>query len=210
MTASITINNQQLIPQSISNKPKSNDNKFNAEFSNQITRQRPKSSSVEQVMFADQITHIKRADLETIYNEIKWAVKSELDAADSEENELKPFDYLEGNIDKIMYHPIEVKIERDEVYTAIIYNRMGINYLDLKRIETRIGLLELAKEDVDANEHKGSIRKDQTQHLNKQITSNRDTLENEKQALLDNKQLKENEQRLFEQLTRGLSYTKKG
>jgi len=209
MTASITINNHQLLPYSASGKPISNDNKFNAVFNNQIASQRPKSSSVEQAMFAEQITHIKRADLEAIYDEIKQSVKSELDAANSEQKELKPFDYLEGNIDKIMYHPIEVKIERDEVYTAIIYNRMGINYLDLKKIETRMGLLELAKEDVDANENNGSIRKDQTQQLHKQITTNRETLANEKQALLDNKQLKENEQRLFEQLTRGLSYTRK-
>jgi len=209
MTASITINNHQLLPYSASGKPISNDNKFNAVFNNQIASQRPKSSSVEQAMFAEQITHIKRADLEAIYDEIKQSVKSELDAANSEQKELKPFDYLEGNIDKIMYHPIEVKIERDEVYTAIIYNRMGINYLDLKKIETRMGLLELAKEDVDANEHNGSIRKDQTQQLHKQITTNRETLANEKQALLDNKQMKENEQRLFEQLTRGLSYTRK-
>ena len=202
MTASITIHNQHVIPNSASSKPKSNDNKFNAEFNNQITRQRPKSGSIEQVMFAEQITHIKRADLEKIYNEIKWAVKSELDAENFGGKELKPFDYLQGNIDKIMYHPIEVKIDSDEVYTAIIYNRMGINYLDLKRIETRMGLLELAKEDVDINEDQGNIRKDQTQQLYKQITSNRQTLENEKQALLDSKQLKENEQRLFEQLTK--------
>ena len=68
MTASITIQNQHVMPHSVSSKSKNNDNKFNAEFNNQITRQRPKSASVEQVMFAEQITQIKRSDLETIYN----------------------------------------------------------------------------------------------------------------------------------------------
>jgi len=207
MTSSIIINNQDLMPAPLAHEPKNNVKKFNNEFNNLITKQVTQSSSTKEVMFSEQITQIKRSDLETIYNEIKLTVKNELDAANLEQKELKPFDYLEGNIDKIMYHPIEVKIERDEIYTAIIYNRMGINYLDLKRIETRMGLLELAKEDVDTNEHQGNIRKDQSQQLHEQIINNREKLENEKQALLDNKQLKENEQRLFEQLTRGLNYT---
>lgn len=207
MTASITIHNQQLIPRSPTAKPTNNDDKFNSIYNNQIDKQRPKSYSLDQISFSEQITHIKRSDLEAIYNEIKLAVKNELNTVNFGKKELKSFDYLEGNIDKIMVHPIDVKIERDEVYKAITYNRMGINYLDLKRIETRIGLLELAKEDVDANEKKGNIRKDQTQQLHKQITTNRAKLEHEKQDLLDNKQLKEDEQRLFEQLTRGVSYT---
>jgi len=208
MTASITIHSQQLISHPITSKSKNNDNQFNSIFNNQMAKQSPRSDSVEQLMFPDQITRIKRSNLEAIYKEIKLTVKSELDAVNLGKEKLTPYDYLEGSIDKIMSHPIEVKIDRDEVYTAIIYNRMGINYLDLKKIETRIGLLELAKEDVETSEKKGIVRKDQTQHLYQQISGNRDKLENEKEALLDNKQMKENEQRLFEQLTMGLNYTK--
>jgi len=207
MTASITLHSQHFTTLSPTGKSTKSDSQFNSVYSSEIAKQRPKSASVEKIHFSEQITHIKRSDLEAIYEEIKVAVKRELNEVNFEQKELKPFDYLEGNIDKIMYHPIDVKIERDEVYTAIIHNRMGINYLDLKRIETRMGLLELAKEDVEANEKNSNIRKDQSQQLLKQITSNRTELEAQKQALLDNEQLKENEQRLFEQLTKGVNYT---
>jgi hypothetical protein len=207
MTASITLNNQQVKTHSFTRKPTNHENQFNSIYSNQIAKQRPKENWVEQIQFSEQITHIKRADLEAIYNEIKLTEKNELNELNFEQKELKPFDYLEGNIDKIMYHPIEVKIDRDEVYTAIIYNRMGINYLDLKRIETRMGLLEIAKEDVEASAEKGNIRKDQAKSLLKQISVNRNELEDDKRALFDNKQMKENEQRLFEQLTKGITYT---
>ena len=81
--------------------------------------------------------------------------------------------------------PIEVKIDHDEVNTAILYNRLGISFLDIKRVEVRMEILNLAQTEVDNDADKGLIRKDQQLALTKKIDENLEKLTAQRQSLLD-------------------------
>ena len=201
MSASITINNQSFINQLATTGRKTEEKPNHSSFNNIVENVPAKANSATGVNTLGGITHIKKSDVEAIYNEIKQAVKKELNAENNEDREITTYDYLEGNIDKIMNYPIEVKIESDEVYQAMIYSRLGINYLDVKKVEVRMGLLELAEGDIKASEKMAAIRTDEAQVLYKKIEANQSKLAEEKQNLLDNKQLKEGQKHLFEQLT---------
>ena len=82
---------------------------------------------------------------------------------------------------------------------------MGINLLDVKRIEVRMELLELANDDVTDMAKAGFITKDQKSALNNQISNHMNTLQEQKDNILERKQLKENEALLLGQLKRSRS-----
>ena len=96
--------------------------------------------------------------------------------------------------------PIEVKIDRDEVNTAILYNRLGISFLDVKRVEVRMEILNLAQTEVDNDADKGLIRKDQQLALTKKIDENLEKLTAQRQSLLDRSNGEESEDVFLVQL----------
>jgi len=200
MIASIQLNNQFATPTSSTNTEEQG-NVANASFSEIYNEQLPKPEPVAQIESSSRISTINDADVAAIYKTIKQEVKEELEVQNIEGKELAPFDYLNGNIDKIMNFPIEVKIEPDEVNQAIIYNSLGISYLDVKEVEVRMELLAKAKDDVNQQKKQGLIREDQAQNLLDKIERFQTQLEDKKQSLLDGNSKNNNEKLFIEQLT---------
>jgi|GEM_PF-1966473 len=157
---------------------------------------------IEDIRRSGYVSQINPQDVQNIYNQIKKEANTELEAFNLDNNVLEPFDYLKNTIDTIVDYPVEVNIERSEVNTAILYNSLGISFLDVKRIEVKMELLELAKEEVKETANAGLIRKDQAAELNKMIEGNMNELLEEKQSLLERKHITENEELLLEQLKR--------
>ena len=49
----------------------------------------------------------------------------------------------------IMEEPIEVKILPSEINEALLFNNLGINYLEYKELKVRLEMLALAEQDID-------------------------------------------------------------
>ncbi|NRA61408.1 MAG: hypothetical protein HRU25_10965 [Psychrobium sp.] len=169
-------------------------------FTLQSTEKTASSNAINQSCFSNRISNIDPLEMKALYNQLKTDSDAQLDAFNTTNKYLQPFDYIENNINRIADYPIEVKIEPDEINTAILYNSLGINFLDVKRIEMRMDLFELAKGDVKKKETMGLIRKDQANALNKQIQGHMESLLDQKQALLDRKSITDSEEALFKQL----------
>jgi len=200
MTSSIIINNQYPVTTSPSN-PYSQDTQVNSVFSDVYGGQLATTETVGQTQFSNRITQINQADVVALYNELKQSVKDKIDLMNVEKKELTPSSYYHATIDEIMNVPIEVKIERDEVNQAIIYNRLGISYLDVKKLEVKMELLALAKEDVMQQKKKGVITEEQATRLVEKIEGFQEQLQEEKQNVLEGRLPKITEQLFFEQLT---------
>jgi len=169
-------------------------------FSLESIEKSPSENAINESHLSNRISTIDPIEIKALYGQIKADADAQLDAFNTEHKDLKPFDYLQNNIDTIADYPIEVEIAPDEINTAILYNSLGINFLDVKRIEMRMDLFELAKGDVKKNEQEGLIRKDEADALNEQIQGHMDSLQDQKQALLNRKSITENEEALFNQL----------
>jgi len=172
---------------------------FTKEFESQLSHQ----TNTNKTDSIGTISNIKKADIETLFKQVKQVAKKELEALNIEDKELKQADYFNKTIDTIMDIPIEVKIDRDEVNTAILYNRMGISFLDIKRLEVRMELLSLAKSEIEESARKGGIRKDEAQKLTAKVESNMQKMIEQKQNLLNGNKLTVNEQLLFGKLPAG-------
>lgn len=171
-------------------------------YTNEVENKPSNTSTTEDFRYSRRVSNINPEKVKALYGEIKAESNKELEAFNLEDKTLKPFDYLSSNIEKIMDYPIDVKIERDEINIAILYNSLGISFLDVKRIEVKMELLELAKEEVGQAAKAGAIRKDEANTLQKMIEGNMNSLFEEKQSLLERKHIKENEDLLLEQLKR--------
>jgi len=176
-------------------------NVANASFSEIYNEQLPKPEPIAQIESSSRISTINDADVVALYKAINQEVKEELEAQSIEDKEIDPFDHLAGNIDSIMNFPIEVNIERDEINQAILYNSLGISYLDVKEVEVRMELLAKAKDDVNQQKKQGLIREDQAQNLLDKIERFQTQLEDKKQSLLDGNSKNNNEKLFIEQLT---------
>ena len=170
------------------------------EFKNVELNKENDAFSPQNIRFSNQISIINKQEINDIYNKIKIEVKNKLDKSNTSHAELTPFDHQNSSIDEIMSYPIEVKIEPDEIHTAILYNRMGINFIEVKRVEIRIELLNRAEDDVAKIAKQGAINTEQKQALYQKIKNNILKLENEKHTLLEGDQMKKNQQQLFEKL----------
>ncbi|WP_340679406.1 hypothetical protein [Paraglaciecola sp.] len=158
------------------------------------------NTSIDNIRYSQNISSINSADVKEVFEQIKQEAKEKLEANNFENKVLKSFDYINASIDEIINHPIEVKIEKDEIYTAILYSRMGIDFLDVKRIEFRMELLKLAQDDVVKLAKSGLIRKDQETTLVNKIEGHNSQLLEEKKRLLEGTQRQENEQMMLEKL----------
>ncbi|PHQ75384.1 MAG: hypothetical protein COB74_04760 [Shewanella sp.] len=200
MTASITMNNQLSLQSSYLAGAQKAEVSINPAFLGIEDAQQAEVSSTPDIRFSSQISSLNKAEIGIIYNQIKIEVKAKLEKDNLDNIEFKPFDYHQSTIDEIMDYPLDVKIEPDEIHTAILYNRMGISFLDVKRVEVRMELLKLAEQDVEKSAKQASIDIDQRQMLSQKIDNNLLKLEGEKQALLEGDQMRKNQQELFEQL----------
>ncbi|NRA55492.1 MAG: hypothetical protein HRU23_15225 [Gammaproteobacteria bacterium] len=199
MTSSISLNANQTMQWQHAQLSANNLGKSSI-FSLESIEKTPSANAINQLRSSNRISNIDPTELKALYSQIKTHADAQLDAANIQNKDLQPFDYLQNNIDTIADYPIEVEIEPDEVNTAILYNSLGINFLDVKRIEMKMDLFELAKNDVKENEKAGLIRKDEADALNKQIQGHMDSLLDQKQALLDRKSVTDSEEALFKQL----------
>lgn len=205
MSAAITLTtSQNVLSQlsALSKKSSNQDVEETSSYSRNIENKSSTSNSIDELRYSTKISSINKEEVRILFNEIKAKANSELEAYNITNKKLEPFDYLSNNIDEIMEYPIEVKIERDEIEMAILYNSLGINYLDVKRIEVRMELLEIAKEEVSQSAKTGDITKNQQQSLNKVIKGNMESLLEQKQNILERKNITENEDLLLEQLKR--------
>jgi hypothetical protein len=201
MASSIIINTPYKVTTSSTN-PYSRGALKNAIFENVYGEQLAKTETVDKPQFSNRISKINQADVAVLYTELKLDAKEKLDAMNHDKEELKSPDYHSATIKEIMNLPIEVKIERDEINQAIIYNRLGINYLDVKKLEVKMELLALAKGEVTRQKKQGAITEEQAQLLVDKIEHYQLQLSEEKQSLLEGRLPKKNEQLLFEQLTK--------
>lgn len=160
----------------------------------------PKPIAMADIKNIRYISNIKPEEVKAHYESIKAAASKALDETNFENKLLEPNDYHNATIDKIMAVPIEVKIDRDEVNTAILYNRLGISFLDVKRVEVRMEILNLAQTEIDSDADKGLIRKDQQQELTKKIDENLEKLTAQRQNLLDRNNGDESEEVFLEQI----------
>lgn len=205
MSAAITLTTSQNVLSQLSalSQKSSNQNvEETSSYSSTLEHESSTSNSIDELRYSTKISSINKEEVRILFNEIKAKANSELEAYNITNKKLEPFDYLSNNIDQIMEYPIEVKIERDEIEMAILYNSLGINYLDVKRIEVRMELLEIAKEEVSQSAKTGDITKNQQQSLNKVIKGNMESLLEQKQNILERKNITENEDLLLEQLKR--------
>lgn len=159
-----------------------------------------KPSSLQNVKGSRNISNIKPAEVKAHYESIKNAARKELDETNFENKKLEPYDYHNATIDKIMDVPLKVEIDRDEVYTAILYSRIGISFLDVKEVEMRMEVLNLAQEKINEDVESGAIRRDQHQKLSEKIENNLNHLEKEKQSILDRTSGDESEEVFLEQV----------
>ena len=205
MSAAITLTTSQSVLSqlsALSQKPSNQSVEGTLSYTSAIENKSSTSNSIDELRRSTKITSINPEEVRSLFNQIKAKSNTELETNNITNKKLEPFDYLSNNIDEIMDHPIEVKIERDEIEIAILYNSLGINYLDVKRIEVRMELLEIAREEVSENAKNGSITKEQEQSLNKIIKGHMESLLEQKQNLLERKHITENEDLLLEQLKR--------
>jgi hypothetical protein len=209
MITSIQLTNQWAT--SIPSTDAANKNaQVNSVFSGIYNEQLDNVEPVIETQYSHRISKIDPADVTAIYKALSLEVEEEREFLNVENKELQPFDYLNGNIEKIMDYPIEVKINRDEVYEAIVYSRLGINFLDVKEIEVRLDLLSRAKDDVikardiaiKDSGAKGGIPETQATALLDRIEGHQEKLVERKQQLLEGSKLNEDEKRFFDQLTR--------
>ena len=199
MTSSISLNlNQKMQWQNAQSTPNNVINTF--AFALESIDKTPSANAINELRFGKRISNIDPIEFKALYSQIKTAADAQLDVFKAPNKDIQPFDYLQNNIDAIADYPIEVNIEPDEINTAILYNSLGINFLDVKRIEMRMDLFELAKDDVKNNEKAGLIRKDQADALNEKIQGHMDLLLDQKQALLERKSITDSEEALFQQL----------
>jgi len=201
MTSSITLNSVQNLSQQFA-KIQQKDIEQLSSPQLGVDNAPSEYTRIEDIRRSGYVSQINPQDVQNIYNQIKKEANTELEAFNLDNNVLEPFDYLKNTIDTIVDYPVEVNIERSEVNTAILYNSLGISFLDVKRIEVKMELLELAKEEVKETVDAGLIRKDQAADLHKTIENNMNALLEEKQSLLERKHITENEELLLEQLKR--------
>jgi hypothetical protein len=198
MSSSITVNNYLNTNSNHSNGNLKEPNK-NSLFSSVFQEANSSEQTlIKDLHFSSRISNINESEVKDIYQQIRIATKDELDNANHKDQNLTSFDYLNGAVDKIMNYPVDVKIEWSEVNTAILYNRMGINFLDIKRIEVRMELLALASEEIERD--KNTISRDKSQELVEKIDSNLNELANRKQSILDDSEAKKKGQKLLEEL----------
>ena len=76
---------------------------------------------------------------------------------------------------------------------------MGINFLDVKRVEFRMELLELARAEIEEDQ-KHTLDKDKRETLIEKIDNNLMKLEDKKQSILDASETKNKEKLLLEKL----------
>ncbi len=184
MSASISfISTKQLLTQ-FSSSPQKNIDETTSDM--QIANSKPLSQSLlNEMRAANRVSSINQQEVKKFYSEIKTAAAAELEANNFEHKALKTYDYLNSTIEEIMTAPIDVKIARDEINTAILYNSLGISFLDVKRIEVRMEILNLAQEDVTKAGNVGDIRKDQEKYLTTKIADYSNELQQQKQVLLE-------------------------
>lgn len=183
MTSSITLTTaQNLQLQFLTSQQKGVEETHS--YKNEVENKPSNTSSTDEFRYSRRASNVNPEKVQALYDEIKAESNSELEAFNLENKALKPFDYISSNIEKIMNYPIEVKIERDEINIAILYNSLGISFLDVKRIEVKMELLELAKEEVAQAEKAGQISKDEANTLKKMIEENMNSLSEENKAFL--------------------------
>lgn len=144
-----------------------------------------KTSSLRDIKYSGNISNVKPEEVKALYEQIKQSAKTTLEAANLTDKKLEPYDYHNATIDSINNAKIDAEIDADEVHTAILYNRMGINFLDIKEIETRMEIFKLAENDVKETAKNSLIRKDQEQELLSKIETNLTKLADKKQNILD-------------------------
>ena len=198
MSASITINNQS---NSITNHStdKIKNPGIEGLFSSVLQGvNSSKEPVINNVNFSNKISHIDASEVKDIYQKIRSEANEDLDEASDKNQGLTIFDYLSEAVDRIMDYPLDVKIEWEEVNTAILYNRMGINFLDIKRIEVRMELLALARQELEEN--RASMSAEKRQKLAEKIDNNLSELANRKQSILDGSEVKKQGQLFLEKL----------
>ncbi len=171
-----------------------------ASFQLPSTNQADTSTSIEQLKAEQKISKIAPEEVAELFGRIKADVKKSLQESNVDNKPLTAFDYLERNIEEIEHYDIEVKINPEEIRTAILYSSLGINFLDIKRLEMRMELYEVAKKEVEASAESQAINKEQAQELMQVIEQKMASLQAQKQSLLDRSGLKRNEDDLLEKV----------
>ena len=104
---------------------------------------------------------------------------------DSPSRYLKDRDYELNLFDKtlkeIMNIPIEVEIERHEMKEAIVFARLGIDFLKLKELDVRIDMLTLAEQNVGNSSY---LTKSDKNIFSERIKELKAQLEQQKEALI--------------------------
>ncbi|SFD46456.1 hypothetical protein [Pseudoalteromonas denitrificans] len=82
-----------------------------------------------------------------LYNEITSGVKESIDTNLTPRERLLAF--FDKTINEIMTAPIEVEIEPHEMREAILFSRLGVDFLKVKEANVRMDMLTLAKDAID-------------------------------------------------------------
>lgn len=147
---------------------------------------------------SDRVSTISPEYIDETYQKIRQQSREKLDEDNFQNRRISQFEYLNRTIDDVMDYPIEVKIDKSEVNTAILFNRIGVNFLDLKRTEVRMELLAEAGKELEQT--KDQMSQEKHDRLNKKIEGHQVRLEEQKQAILAGGEQKDKEKLLLERL----------
>jgi hypothetical protein len=84
-----------------------------------------------------------------LYSELGIEVKQTMDS--SLEKRDYDLSYFNKVIKEITEIPIEVEVERHEMKDAILFARLGIDFLKVKEIEVKIDMLTLTGQDIESS-----------------------------------------------------------
>lgn len=88
-------------------------------------------------------------NVKSLYRELSFDIKQTLDS------DLPKRDYDLSYFSKVLKEitqvPTQVEVERHEMKKAILFSRLGIDFLKVKEIEVKIDMLTLTEQDVESS-----------------------------------------------------------
>ncbi|WP_042149342.1 MULTISPECIES: hypothetical protein [unclassified Pseudoalteromonas] len=118
-------------------------------------------------------------NVQSLYRELGVEVQQTMDS--SLEKREYDLSYFNKVIKEITEVPIKVEVERHEMKDAILFARLGIDFLKVKEIEVKIDMLTLTGQDIESS---SALTQSDKDILRERINDLKVQLEEQKAALM--------------------------
>lgn len=118
-------------------------------------------------------------NVKSLYRELGVEVQQTMDS--SLEKRDYDLSYFNKVIEEITEIPIKVEVERHEMKDAILFARLGIDFLKVKEIEVKIDMLTLTGQDIESS---SALTQSDKDILRERINDLKVQLEEQKAALM--------------------------